>query len=145
MAEIHFLLADDNRRGANAPLFHIFVDWKERKYYNIFKRKGGEHMLREGWNVHNDIALSLEYTARSILNPGVPYGADNTIYSADSIESGSFAECVVCLLRRKYGYNCNDAIDGYITKLAPVFGKSLHSVDPELIQALLDEFDSLMK
>jgi len=102
-------------------------------------------MVRDGWNVHNDIGLSLEMIARSVFSPGVVYGADNTIYSADSIESGTFVECIICLLRNKYGYTYNDEIDAYIAKLTPVFGKSLHEFEPALLQSLLDEFKNLMK
>jgi hypothetical protein len=101
--------------------------------------------VREGWNAHNDIGLTLEMTARSILYPGKPYGADNTIFSADNIESGGFVEAMVCLLRHKYGYECNEKIDAFIKKASGAFGKSVHEMKPEFAQNLLDDFNELIK
>lgn len=100
--------------------------------------------VREGWNAHNDIGMALEMKARHILFPGVPYGADNTIFTADNIESGGFTEVMLCLLRVKYGYKNNDTVDGFIEKLGPIFGKSVHDIAPDFAQSLLDEFEKIM-
>ena len=102
-------------------------------------------LLREGWNAHNDIGMELENTARNILNPGVPYGADYTIYEAGCIESGTFAEVMICLLRHEKGYKENDKIDSFSEKLANIWAKSLHDIEPEYAQKLLDEFNKLIK
>ena len=99
--------------------------------------------VRKGWSAHNDIGLNLEMLARNMIWPGIPYGADNTIFSASEIESNTFVEAMVCLLRKKFGYGNNAEIDRFIEKAAAFFGKSVNKMDPDVAQGLYDEFEEL--
>ncbi|PNV62226.1 hypothetical protein C0033_08925 [Clostridium sp. chh4-2] len=101
--------------------------------------------VRKGWNAHGDIGMVLENIARNILNPGVPYGADYTIYDASAIESGTFAEVMICLLRHEKGYEDIEEIEDFSKSLADIWGKSLHDIEPEKAQKLLDKFVILIK
>lgn len=100
--------------------------------------------VREGWNVHNDIGMKMEYDARNIMGLRGPYSADNTIFHADSIEHSTFAEAMICLLRRKYNYQDNEAISEFVGSLSDILGKSVHDISPDRAQELLDRFEQLM-
>lgn len=91
------------------------------------------------------MGFELERKARNIVSPGKPYGADNTIFSADCIEVGSFAEVMICLLRLEKGYGVNGKIEEFSNKLGNIWGKSVHMIEPTLAQSLLNEFEELMK
>lgn len=100
--------------------------------------------LREGWNQHNDIGIKLENIARGIVNPGKPYGADGTIFSADSIEEGTFAEVMICLLRLKKGFAENSDIKEFSDSLGEIWSKSLNLIEPVKAQELMEKFEKLM-
>lgn len=52
---------------------------------------------------------------------------------------------MICLLRDKYGYECNEKIDTFIKRASPFFGKSIHEIEPKVAQDLLDNFNGLIK
>lgn len=101
--------------------------------------------LREGWNFHNDIAINLERIARNTFNPGKAYGSDDTIYCADAIETNTFAEVMIILLRKKYGYKENTNIDNFSAKLQKVWAVSGIVIEPEVAESLFTEFKILFE
>ena len=99
-------------------------------------------LLREGWNFKNDIGLPLESIARRFYrNTDRPFGK---IYDSDSIETGSFIEVMVILLREKTQYTSeNDSIEAFVNKCTSLFGKSGHDISPEVASELFKEFTEL--
>lgn len=99
--------------------------------------------LRDGWNFHGDIAISLEYIARRIYKEhDRPF---NKIYDADGIEFGYFAEVMIDLLREKSKSEANqEEIDQFIRDCAPYIGKSGHAIEKKTSQALFDRFKGLV-
>ena len=72
-------------------------------------------MLRDGWNFHGDIAISLETIACSYF--GIVYKQNETILYASCIESYSFAEVMIELLRSKTNYSSEyPEIDSFVEK-----------------------------
>ena len=99
-------------------------------------------MLREGWNVHGDIAVELENDANYYFK-GIGRPVDK-IYDADAIELGRFVEVMILLLREKTSFNNeHDDIDEFVTDCAPYLGKSGNSIDPEIANQLYSRFTSL--
>jgi len=99
-------------------------------------------MLRDGWNFHGDIAISLEGDARSFFGD-IDRPVDK-IYDADAIELGSFAEVMILLLRQKTDFSneCPE-IDEFISKCGKYVGVSGNQIPKETAQALYDEFTSM--
>lgn len=99
-------------------------------------------MLRNMWNFHGDIAIQLEGDAR------IYYGWTDrpftTIYDADSIEQGSFAECMIILLREKSKYSCeNDTIDAFVNECGKYIGQPGSTISAETADSLYNEFERL--
>lgn len=101
-------------------------------------------MLRDGWNFHNDIAIALEGIATRYFGwVGRPM---TKIFDADAIESGSFAEDMIILLRVKSDYsNELTDIDEFVVKAGPYVGKNGNTIDNEIAQKLFDEFKRLFE
>lgn len=99
--------------------------------------------IREGWNFHNDIAISLESHARRIMKyTDRPY---ETIFDADAIESESFFEVMIILLWHKNEYISNDKISNFIKKGKEYIGVSGHKIPNETANKLFEEFKELIK
>lgn len=78
-------------------------------------------MLRDGWNFHNDVAMVIENKSRSCF--GFTYG-DYNMFSADEVECGTFAECMMLMLRKKSKYcKSNDEIEAFIEKYKRLYWK----------------------
>lgn len=99
--------------------------------------------LRDGWNAKNDIGMVLENIARNEFNPGVPYGANNTIYHSDKIIASTFVEVMICILRKRFGYEVNQNIEDFIMSSKDVFGKRVVK-NKEESQRLLNEFREIL-
>lgn len=101
-------------------------------------------MLRDGWNFHGDIAIPLEGDARQYF--GDINRPVTKIYDADSIESCSFAEVMILLLREKTGFNneCGE-IDEFVKECAPYLGVSGNSIEPETASRLYERFTKLFR
>lgn len=100
--------------------------------------------LREGWNFHNDIAISLEYDARRIL--GYRDRPFNTIFDADAIEGVNFAEAMIILLRKKTEYLQENAeVAAFIKECSPYVGMHALDIEPEIAAELYERFTALIK
>lgn len=100
--------------------------------------------MGETWNAHNEISLSLETKANGLLQRGMR-GASETIFNADSIDQWSFAEAMIALLRWKYGYDDNIAIEEFSKSLAPVWGKGLSEIGRDTTCDLFNKFLELYR
>ena len=98
----------------------------------------------EIWNAHGEISVRLESKAHSLLQRGMK-GAYGTIFNADSIDQWSFAEAMIALLRWKYGYDDNIAIEEFSKSLAPVWGKVLSEIGRDTTCDLFKKFLELYK
>lgn len=101
-------------------------------------------MLRENWNFHNDIAISLESIARHY------YGDIDRpltkIYDADAIESGNFVEVMIILLREvTHMINDNSVIDDFVRSCAPYLGMRGSEIPKETAQELYDRFKAIFE
>ena len=95
-------------------------------------------MLRDGWNFHNDVAMVIENKSRSCF--GFTYG-DYNMFSADEVECGTFAGCMMLMLRKKSKYcKSNDEIEAFIEKYKSYIGKSGHEIAAETAQLMIEEF-----
>ena len=102
-------------------------------------------MLRNGWNFHNDIAIQLERIAREEFEKehSRPYGK---VYDADFIDSYTFAECLILLVRKNMNYRAdNEVLEEFVKKCYPLMGKSGSMIEDETAQGLFDEFKRLME
>lgn len=71
--------------------------------------------LRDGWNFHNDIAMSLEFTGCHVFGIKGIREKYNTCFSADKIEGfGYFFPAMQSILLHLVKYKINDDIDGFI-------------------------------
>ena len=99
-------------------------------------------MLREEWNFHGDIAVPLENIAKP------PFGQidrpETKIYDADVIETKSFIEVMIILLREKTDMenDCND-VDKFIKDCAVYLETNGNSMPKEIAQNLFDSFRKL--
>lgn len=100
--------------------------------------------MREGWNFHGDIAISLEGDARRYFQwLDRPF---DKIFDADSIEHNHFVEDMIILLRDKTNYtNENEEIESFVEKCSKYFGVSGNTIPSEEAQSLYDEFTTLFK
>ena len=99
-------------------------------------------MLREFWNFHGDIAIPLEGIASSYYGD---FGRPLTkIYDADAIESGSFVEVMIALLRAKTEMDngCHE-IERFISECRKYYGVNGNEIPKEEAQILFDTFKSL--
>ena len=99
-------------------------------------------MLREGWNFHGDIAVTLESVATHHFGDiGRPM---SKIYDADAIETGCFVEVMIILLRERTNMeNDRDDIDQFIGRCAPYLGMSGNTIPHEIAHDLFTEFQEL--
>ena len=99
-------------------------------------------MLREGWNFHNDVAIPLEGVAvRHFKRNGRPV---DTIFDADAIESGTFAEDMILLLRMRYDYrNDMPEIDEFIVDCSRFIGVRGSQIDKGVADNLFQRFENL--
>ena len=67
-----------------------------------------------------------------------------TAFLQASIEHSTFAEAMICLLRRKYNYQDNETISEFVGSLSDILGRSVHDISPDRAQELLDRFEQLM-
>lgn len=95
-------------------------------------------------NAHGNIAVPLEFRAQEILNCD-SMGVVGTIFQADSIESGTFAEAMIYLLVEYANRQCSEKNEEFIAKLAPFLGKSLNHMDYTEASELFAEFEALVK
>ena len=100
--------------------------------------------LRKGWNVHNDIGMVLERIARNKVLPNMPYAADHTAFCAGAIEGGTFAGVMEYLLEQNEMISSKESKD-FKCKLDLIRDKSVHDLEPEFAQSILDEFIYLNK
>ena len=98
--------------------------------------------IREGWNFHNDIALDLETIAKRNLKLD---NIEETIFYADDIESGTFAEVMLLLLREKTAYKTNDDIKEFSTELKDIFGMKGNNINSEVAEDLYERFKTLIR
>lgn len=100
-------------------------------------------MLRDGWNFHNDIAIPLENVARKMHGDYLrPLGKS---YDADAIESGTFAECMIQIVREKTGYTTEDNdVNRFIEKCYSYMGVEGSQIDKHIAQSLFNEFNALI-
>ena len=61
-----------------------------------------KNMEENGWNFHGHIALNLETKLKDAI-----WAEKQFEVSADNIESGSFAELILFLLVKKYGFTAD--------------------------------------
>ena len=100
-------------------------------------------MLRDGWNFHGDIAISLESDACSVhgIN-GRPF---DKIFDADAIELGSFAEVMIILVRDKTNFtNTDDKINEFIEDCVPYMGKSAAEIPADKADDLYNQFRQII-
>lgn len=101
-------------------------------------------MLREGWNFHNDIALTLEYYARSTF--GYPDRPAGTIFDADAIEGGTFVEVMMLILRKKTDYtNEISEIYDFAADCGKCYSASSNAISDETADYLFKQFIELYK
>lgn len=101
-------------------------------------------MLREHWNFHGDVAIELESVAQEFYGDiGRPY---SKIYDAAAIESGSFVEVMLQLLREKTQRENNyPNIDAFAEECAPYLGKNGNDIPKEKAAELLAKFKDLFE
>lgn len=100
------------------------------------------NMLRDGWNFHGDIAISLEHIASHYYGDiGRPV---TKIYDADAIEQGNFVEVMIILLREQTGRNNEyKEIEEFVRNCAPYLGVNGNTIPKETAQELFDRFNEL--
>ena len=88
------------------------------------------------------ISLQLETTARKVMNfKNRPIG---TMYDADSIESESFIEVMVLLLKVKNNFAVKEEIENFADKYSFYIGKSVNTIGLEKATAICKEFEVLL-
>lgn len=98
--------------------------------------------MRDGWNFHGDIAISLESYARSYFKD--IDRPTSKIYDADSIESGNFIEVMIILLRERTEFeNEFIEIDDFVKECSRWIGKGGNEIEPETAEALFKRFVEL--
>lgn len=98
--------------------------------------------MSENYNFHNSIAIPLEIKARNIM--GVTDRPVNTIFDADIIESHSFIEVMVLLLRLKSNYVYSNLIQNFIEKCIPYFYVNGNKIDKTIANQLFKNFEQLI-
>ena len=98
--------------------------------------------IREGWNFHNDIALDLETIAKRNMKLN---NIEETIFYADNIESGTFAEVMLLLLREKTAYKTNDGIKEFSIELKDILGMKGNDINSEVAEELYERFKTLIR
>lgn len=98
------------------------------------------------WNFHGRIAYPLELDARTLLSDKVnDANCRETIFSADSIETGCFVEVMILLLRHKSGYAYNEDIDEFVKDAGRYLGKDYLSIPSDEDQRLFDRYKELLE
>ena len=96
---------------------------------------------KDNQNIHGYIAYPLENYARGIF--GLSYEATkDSIFSADSIESGSFVEVMLYVLRKKLGIYKN--LSDFIEECKPFLGKTLSNNDFEAVLSLYNQCKKML-
>ncbi len=99
-------------------------------------------MLREGWNFHNDIAITLEHYAMKQF--GYYERPFETIFDADAIERSSFVEVMIVLLRERSSMrNDRNDIDEFVEECSKYVGISGNDLDKEKANELFCWFKKL--
>lgn len=94
-------------------------------------------------NFKNQIAIRLELQARSLL--GYNDRPVGTIFDADAIECGNFAEVMILLLRIKSSYRSDNSIDAFAKMCATYIGANGLDLDETIAVSLYQEFCDLFK
>ena len=94
-------------------------------------------------NFKNQIAIQLEIQAKSLL--GYDDQPINTIFDADAIECGNFAEVMILLLRIKSSYRSDNSIDAFAKMCAPYIGAKGLDLDETIAVSLYQEFCDFYK
>lgn len=98
--------------------------------------------MREGWNFHNDIALNLERIARNEY--GFKDRPIDKIFDADMIESCTFVEVMIAILRQKTNMSSNNCdVEKFVEQSARFFNKSGLSIAPEEAEKLYELFEDI--
>lgn len=95
------------------------------------------------WNFHNHIALKMENYARDAMK--LRKRPIDTRYDADAIETYSYAEVMIILLRIKTKYRYKEKIDEFIEECKPYIGKSASEIGNEKSKQLMVCFKKIYK
>lgn len=94
-------------------------------------------------NFHGEIAFPLEGKAREVM--GLIDRPVGTIFDADSIETGTFAEVMILLLRKKWGYLDSEEVDAFVSGCAPYIQKYASEIPEEKTRSLYHRFKELFE
>lgn len=93
---------------------------------------------------HNDISIWLETDARGLLQDKIHTEEfDATIFKADRIDAGCFAEAMILLLEFKRNFVCDEEVSHFVQSCGEYLGKSKNEIPEETAKKLYDEYCAL--
>ena len=97
-------------------------------------------------NFHNEISLRIESDARKAFPEFVnESNFRQTVFSADRVDSGMFAEAMLLILRWKYRFMRNDTLDCFSARASRYFGLGYSDIPSEEAAALFTAYRGLLE